>query len=81
MAFTKASPLDERIRATCADAEAFVDAKATEMKKEFEGLPIATLRRSLENKAPGCVCKQALAILDESLLAQCGQRTELAGKT
>jgi len=25
------------------------------MKKEFEGLPVATLRRSLENKAPGCV--------------------------
>ena len=48
MAFTKASPLDERIRATCADAEAFVDAKATEMKKEFEGLPIATLRRVIK---------------------------------
>jgi hypothetical protein len=66
MAFTKTSPLDERIKARCADAEAFVDAKAAEMKKEFEGLPIATLRRSLENKAPGCVCKQALATLDES---------------
>ena len=66
MAFTKTSPLDERIRATCADAEAFVDAKAAEMKKQFEGLPIALLRRDLTNKAPGCVCKQALAILVEN---------------
>jgi hypothetical protein len=63
MAINRTSPLDERIRATCAEAEAFVDAKAAELKKQFEGLPIALLRRGLENKAPGCVCKQALAIL------------------
>lgn len=66
MAFTKTPPLDERIRATCLEAEAFVDAKAAELKKHFDGLPLAMLRRDLENKAPGCVCKQALAILEES---------------
>lgn len=66
MALSKTQPLEERIRSTCAEAEAFVDAKAAEQKKLFEGLPLATLRRHFENRAPGCVCKQALAILEES---------------
>lgn len=66
MAINRTPPLDERIRATCAEAEAFVDAKAAELKKQFEGLPVAMLRRDLTNKAPGCVCKQALAILEGS---------------
>jgi hypothetical protein len=41
-----------------------VDAKAAELKKQFDGLPLTMIRRGLENKAPGCVCKQALAILE-----------------
>ena len=64
MALNKTPPLDERIKSICADAEAFVDAAAAEQKKLFEGLPLAMLRRHLENKAPGCACKQALAILE-----------------
>jgi len=64
MAFSKSPPLEERIKSICAEAEAFVDAKAVEQKKLFEGLPLAMLRRDLELKAPGCVCKQALAILE-----------------
>jgi hypothetical protein len=66
MAINRTQPLNERIRATCAEAEAFLDAKAAELKKQFDGLPIALLRRGLTNKAPGCVCKQALAILEEN---------------
>ncbi|WLA65830.1 hypothetical protein [Bradyrhizobium diazoefficiens] len=58
-------PPEERIKAICDEANAIVDAKATELKKEFEGLPYVSLRRDLENKAPGCACRQALAILRE----------------
>jgi hypothetical protein len=61
MALNKPQPLDERIKSIC--AEAVVDAKAAELKKLYEGLPITWLRRDLDNKAPGCVCKQALAFL------------------
>ena len=64
MAINRTSPLDERIRSTCAEAGAFVDAKAAELKKQFDGLPLTMIRRGLENNAPGCVCKQALAILE-----------------
>jgi hypothetical protein len=64
MALSKTPPLEERIRSTCAEAGAFVDAKAAELKKQFDGLPLTMIRRGLENKAPGCVCKQALAILE-----------------
>ena len=65
MAFSKPLPLEERIKSTCAEAEAVVDAEAAEQKKLFPGLPIAMLRRQLENKASGCVCRQALAILEK----------------
>ena len=37
--------------------------KAAELK-QFDRLPLTKIRRGLENKAPGCVCKQALAILE-----------------
>lgn len=65
MAFSKTQPLEERIKSVCAEAEALVDAAAAEQKKLIPGLPLATLRRHLENKARGCACKQALAILEQ----------------
>jgi cytidine deaminase len=63
MALNKTPPLEERIKSICAEAEAVVDARAAELKKVYEGLPLTMLRRGLENKAPGCACRQALAIL------------------
>jgi hypothetical protein len=63
MAPNKTPSLEERIKAVCEEAEAIVEAKAVEIKKQFDGLPITWIRRDLENRAGGCVCKQALAIL------------------
>jgi hypothetical protein len=54
--------LSERIKEIQIDAEAFIDARAAELKKQFPGLPIAVLRRHIEAKAFGCPCKQALGI-------------------
>jgi hypothetical protein len=65
MAFSKALPLEERIKSICAEAEAVVEAKAVEIKKQYDGLPIAWIRRDPENRMGGCVCKQALAIIEE----------------
>ena len=65
MAFNKTLPLEERIKSICEEAEAIVEAKAVELKKQYEGLPITWIRRDLETRTGGCACKQALAILEE----------------
>ena len=65
MAFSKAPPLSERIKSICAEAEEIVAAKAAELKKEHEGLPITWIRRDLEHRMGPCVCKQAVAIMEE----------------
>jgi hypothetical protein len=62
MALLKTKSLPDRIRETQAEAEAAVDAAAAELKKRFAGLPLATLRRDIEARAFGCVCKQALSL-------------------
>jgi hypothetical protein len=63
----KAKPLPEktladRIKEIQAEAEAFIDVRANELKKQFPGLPITVLRRDIEAQAFGCPCKQALSI-------------------
>jgi hypothetical protein len=63
MAFTKTLP--ERIKSICAEAEAVVEAKALELKKQHGGLPITWIRRDLEHRMGPCVCKQAIAIIEE----------------
>ena len=65
MAFSKTPPLEERIKSICAEAEAVVEAKAIELKKQCDSLPITWIPRDLENRMGGCVCKQALAIITE----------------
>jgi len=65
MVFNKTLPLCDRIRAVCEEAEAVVAAKAAELKKEYDGLPIAWIRRDLEHRSGPCVCKQAIAIIEE----------------
>jgi hypothetical protein len=60
----KPKPLPDRIKDIQAEAEAAIDAKAAELKKQFPGLPIALLRRDLEAKAFGCPCKQALSLTE-----------------
>lgn len=57
-------PLEERIRAICAEAEQIVDAKAVAEARQH-GLPLSVTRRDIENRAPGCACRQALAVLAE----------------
>jgi hypothetical protein len=57
--------LSERIKEIQVEAEAFIDARANQLKKQFPGLPFTVLRRDIEAKAFGCPCKQALSI-DES---------------
>ena len=60
----KPKPLADRIKEIQIEAEAFIDARAAELKKQFPGLPIATLRRDIEAQAFGCPCKQALSITE-----------------
>lgn len=62
---SKTPPLLERIKSICAEAEAFLDGEAHEQQRLTPGMPLSVYRRHLENKAPGCVCKQALAILEQ----------------
>jgi hypothetical protein len=65
MAFTKNLPLSERIKSICAEAEEIVAAKAAELKAQYDGLPISWIRRDLEHRTGPCVCKQAIAIIEE----------------
>lgn len=64
MASSKTPQLHERIEEIQAEANAFIDAKAAELKKQFPGLPQAMLRRDIEAVAWGCPCKQALSITE-----------------
>jgi hypothetical protein len=57
------SALADRIRQARADADAFIDATAAEMKKEFPTLPVQTLRMEI---ARGCPCTAALRILEKA---------------
>jgi hypothetical protein len=55
--------LAERLTQARADAEAFIDGRAAEMKKECPTLPIGVLRQQLTARAFGCSCRAALNIL------------------
>jgi hypothetical protein len=67
MALLKTNPtlsLEQRIKQTQAEAEAAIDEAAAELKRRFPGLPLTTLRRDIEARAFGCVCKQALSLME-----------------
>lgn len=53
-----------RIEQIRAEANAFIDEKAAELKKENPTLPLGVLRGLLTAKAAGCECRQALALID-----------------
>ena len=56
MAFSKTPPLEERIKSICAEAEAVVEAKAIELKKQCDSLPS---RGSLETWRTGWAAASA----------------------
>ncbi len=53
--------LSEKIIALRAEAEAFLDARATELAKESPGVPVGVLRNLISARAPGCRCLQVLS--------------------
>lgn len=52
--------LSEKILALRAEAEAFLDAKATRLAEETPGVPVGVLRNLIAAHAPGCSCRQVL---------------------
>lgn len=51
-------PLDEnKVQALQAEINAFIDARAAEMKKTCEGVPVQVLRNILTNRSGGCECR------------------------
>ncbi len=61
MAFTKTLPLDERIKAVQAESDAFLDARAAEIKKICHNQPLASIRNELvAGRSP---CDAVLAIM------------------
>jgi hypothetical protein len=59
-------PLDAaRIQQLRAEADAFIDAKAEELKAESPGVPIGVLRNILTNRAFGCQCQAVLNLLEQ----------------
>jgi hypothetical protein len=68
MAFSKAPPekaLIDRITEIRAEADAWIDSRAAELKKQHEGLPIQVLRNLLTNRAGGCQCQAVHNILEQ----------------
>jgi hypothetical protein len=61
--------LADKIRATCAEAEAYIESRVQEIKDSPEGelLPISWLALNIRatTKANGCHCKCALALIDQ----------------
>jgi hypothetical protein len=63
LAKTKTSPLEDltsRIGAIRAEADAFIDAKAEELKAQTPGVPLQILRNIITNRSFGCQCQAIL---------------------
>jgi hypothetical protein len=52
--------LEEKIIQLRAEADAFIDAKAEELKARTPGVPLAVLRNLLTNRAFGCQCQAVM---------------------
>jgi len=61
----KAETLAERIEKVRAEADAFIDAKAAELKAEFESIPLGALRIQL-TRGIACSCAVAKRLLEEN---------------
>ncbi len=53
--------LNEKIIALRAEAEAFLEARATELAADSPGVPVGVLRNLIAARAPGCKCLQVLS--------------------
>jgi hypothetical protein len=53
-------PLKDRIAEIRAEIDAFIDAKAEELKAGIPGVPLQVLRNDLTARAPSCQCRQYL---------------------
>jgi hypothetical protein len=60
----KAKTLTERIKDVQDQANAFIDARVMEVAGECPGVPLPTLRAMIENRAPGCLCRQVVIAKD-----------------
>ena len=61
----KAETLAERIEKVRAEADAFIDAKAAELKAEFDSIPVGALRVQL-TRGSGCACAVVKRLLEEN---------------
>src|SRR5437870_4332237 len=62
MAFNRTPPLDERIEKLRAEIDAFIDARAEEVKKTCDGVPVDVIRNLITARGGGCQCQQYLEI-------------------
>jgi hypothetical protein len=63
LAKSKTPPLEDltsRIAAIRAEADAFLDAKAEELKANTPGVPLGVLRNMITNRSFGCQCQAVL---------------------
>ena len=66
MAPLKTQPLNERIRAIRAEADARIDKMAEELMEQTPGVPRLVLRNILTNRAFGCQCEAVLNLESEA---------------
>jgi hypothetical protein len=57
--------LASRIAAIRAEADAFIDARAEELKAQTPGVPLQVLRNILTNRSFGCQCQAVLNLEQE----------------
>jgi len=62
MAISRTPPLDERIKDTMAEIDAFIDAKAAHIKETCEGVPVEVIRNLITARGGGCQCRTYLEI-------------------
>jgi hypothetical protein len=63
LAKPKTPPLEDlrsRIESIRAEADAFLDAKAEELKAQTPGVPLQILRNIITNRSFGCQCQAIL---------------------
>ena len=63
---TKPEPLNDLIRRAQAEAESYLDAKASELKEQSPELPWQVLRNLLTVRFNNCACAAALNSMEQS---------------
>jgi hypothetical protein len=62
---TPQKPLERRIEEFRAELDAFIDAKAAEIKVQNESVPLPVIRNMLTTRFFGCQCQAALNIIEQ----------------